>query len=103
MKKPKANRTRDLPEKIADVIIREIKHIPKSLKDKAKEDNVIMRILKVDEIRHTIAHTTKGDLALMLRKDQGREDYRFVLDAVPLPDEKNTELIKLFNGVLFTM
>lgn len=62
---------------------------------KALKDNKIMKILGVKEIRHHIAITDKGELTLMLRKDERAIDYRFVLDAVPLDDEKNGELKEL--------
>lgn len=75
----------------------------KELKELYKKDKEIMRVLKVDELRHIIAHTDKGDLSLMIRKDQNMGEYRFVLDAVPMEDEKNKKLMSLFNGVLFTL
>lgn len=70
---------------------------------KSKIDNKVMTDLKLNEIRHVIAHTDKGDLCLMLRKDGAAKDYRFVLDAVPMSDEQNKELLDLFNGVLFEL
>lgn len=70
---------------------------------KSKNDNAVMRALKLSEIRHVIAHTNKGDLCLMLPFEGTSKDYRFVLDAVPLSDEDNTKLLKLFNGVLFEL
>lgn len=75
----------------------------KNLKEKAKIDNAIISALKLTEIRHIIAHTNKGDLCLMLPKDGLAKDYRFVLDAVPYDDKTNSELMALFNGILFTM
>lgn len=74
-----------------------------TLTKKAKIDNLAMTSLKLEEIRHVIAHTDKGDLCLMLRKGGSGRDYKFVLDAVPVEEEKNKELMSLFNGVLFTI
>ncbi len=73
------------------------------LKEKARIDNSIMSITKVSEIRHIIAHTSKGDLCLMLPFKGTEFDYRFVLDAVPFDDKENKELLELFNGVLYTI
>lgn len=58
-----------------------------------KSDTKIMNLLKVTEIRHYVAQTNKGDLTLMLRK--GDNEYRLVLDAVPLEDELSKELLAL--------
>lgn len=74
-----------------------------TLKTKARRDNKVMRALKLSEIRHVIAHTSKGDLCLMLRFEGTERDYRFVLDAVPLSDKENKEMMELFDGVLFEM
>lgn len=64
---------------------------------KAAQDNKIMKILGITEIKHLIAHTNKGELTLMLRKGERAHDYRFVIDSVPLEDEKNDELKELYN------
>lgn len=69
----------------------------------AKQDNLAMKVLKVNELRHIICSTDKGDLSLMLRKGGTERDYRFILDAVPLDEAKNKELMQLFNGTLFTI
>lgn len=84
-------------------VIREIKFVPRSLKEMAKQDNMLMRALRLDEIRHILCHSDKGDIALMLRKEQTERDYRFVLDSVPVTDEKNKELTKIFNNIIFTI
>lgn len=55
-----------------------------------KQDHKIMEILGVNEIRHLIAHTSKGELTFMLR--QGGTEYQFVLDAVPVEKNANKEL-----------
>ena len=73
------------------------------LSEKAKVDNAVMRITKVSEIRHVIAHTSHGDLCLMLPFKGTAKDYRFVLDAIPFVDKENQELIELFNGYLYTI
>lgn len=75
----------------------------KPLKEKAKIDNAIMRITKVSEIRHVLAHTDKGDLCLMLPFKGTEYDYRFVLDSVPYDDKTNKKLLENFNGHLFTL
>lgn len=69
----------------------------------AKQDNLAMKVLKVNELRHIICTTDKGDLSMMLRKGGGENDYRFILDAVPCEDKQNKELLQLFNGILFTI
>lgn len=56
-----------------------------------KSDHIVMDALDVTELRHLIAETNKGSLTLMIRK--GESSYRLVLDAVPLDDEKNKELM----------
>lgn len=72
-----------------------------TLEQLAKKDNFIMNKLKVNEIRHMLAETNKGNLTLKLEKDGEAKDYRFVLDAVPFSDEDNTELLKAFKGILY--
>lgn len=74
-----------------------------SLKGKSVIDNKIMSLTKVNELRHIIAHTDKGDLCLLLKKGESERDYRFILDAVPYEDKENKELLELFNGSLFTI
>lgn len=59
-------------------------------------DNKIMKLLGLKEIRHMICHTNHGELTLMLRLGEDAKDYRFVLDSVPLDDEKNASLKELF-------
>ena len=58
-----------------------------------KQDNKVMEILGTKEIRHAILSTDKGDLSLLIRK--GETSYTFVLDAVPVSKETNTELMEL--------
>lgn len=74
-----------------------------SLTNMAKRDNKLMKMLRVNEIRHVVCHTDKGDFCLMLAKDGTAKDYRFILDAVPAEPKLNTELIEMFNGILFTL
>lgn len=65
-------------------------------------DNKIMKLLAsqgVEYITHPIAHTNKGDLRLMLRKDETAKNYRFVFDSVPVDDDMNDALKELFNLV----
>lgn len=57
------------------------------------QDNEIMRVLKVSEVRRIICNTNKGVLELMLRK--GDTKYFLTLDSVPLDKETNKELMDL--------
>jgi len=58
-----------------------------------------MRILKVSVLNHLILKTDKGDLTLQIRK--GEETYQFVLDSVPVSEEKQKELETFYKGILF--
>lgn len=60
-------------------------------------DNKIMKLLGVTEIRHRIALTNHGELTLMLRLGEDASSYHYVLDAVPLDEDKNSELKELLN------
>ncbi len=62
----------------------------------AARDNKIMKLLGTAELRHLIAHTTKGELTLSIRKGETAQNYRFVLDSVPLEDDHNDELKELY-------
>jgi hypothetical protein len=73
-----------------------------TLKEWAVQDNLIMRALKVSEISHIVAKTNLGDLNFKLNYEGTENDYRFTLDAVPFEDKENKELIKLFEGSLYT-
>lgn len=66
------------------------------LKQKSKVDNAIMRVLKVSELSHRIAGTTRGELTLKLTFGQSERDYRFYLDAVPVDDVQNKNLLSLY-------
>lgn len=68
----------------------------------ALRDNRIMKVLKVSELAHDVAHTNRGQLVLKLVFGQTGKDYRFVLDAVPFSDEDNAQLIDLFGDVIVT-
>jgi hypothetical protein len=59
-----------------------------------KNDNEIMRALNVSELRHHFAETNKGNLTAMIRF--GDTKYSFVLDAVPVEEEVNKQLHKLY-------
>jgi len=74
-----------------------------SLSDKAKRDNKVMEHLKVSEINHFIARTNRGELMLHLPYQGTSEDYWFILDSVRVDPEANKELIKSFNGILYTL
>ena len=56
-----------------------------------------MKLFNEPEIRHHIGWLGGKELSLMLRKGENAVDYRYVLDAVPLDDEKNAELKELLN------
>lgn len=71
-----------------------------NLTNKAILDNRLMKLAKVDEIRHVLAHTNKGDLCLMLKKGETEHEYRFVLDAVPFETNVNRELLEIFKESL---
>ena len=67
---------------------------------RSKIDNKIMKLFAiqgVEYITHPIAHTNKGELTLMLRKDESAHSYRFMFDSVPVDDETNDALKELFN------
>lgn len=68
----------------------------KELELKAKNDNLIMGILKVSELGHIVATTNKGPLVLRLPYKGSARDYRFILDAVPFDNKSNKELIARF-------
>ncbi len=72
-----------------------------TLTQKAKRDNQLMKLLRVNDIRHIICHTDKGDFCLGLSKGGSAKDYRFILDAVPVSDKENNELLEIFQGILF--
>ena len=74
----------------------------KTLQEKAKIDNEVMKTLKLDFIDTIIAQTPRGNLTLRLRLDQTSEDYVFVLDSVVQDKETNQKLLKLFNGIIYT-
>lgn len=72
-----------------------------TLSQMADRDNLIMKALKVSEVSSIIAKTNKGELTLRLKYEGTGNDYRFTLDAVPLEDKENKELLKLFEGLLY--
>ena len=76
--------------------MKEVKTINELLENKAKIDNAMMRGLKVKEIGHHIAWTDRGDLLLRIRSGQGATNYQFYLDAVPVTEIQNKQLIKLY-------
>lgn len=60
-------------------------------------DNKIMLLTKVNEIRHVLARTDKGELTVGLSKGQSDLMYQFYLDSIPYSLENNKELIAIFN------
>lgn len=67
-----------------------------NLEKQAKLDNALMKLLKIIEIRHVIAHTSHGDLCLVLMKGDTEADYFFVLDSVPFDEKTNKQLIDYY-------
>ena len=74
----------------------------KTIQEKAKIDNEVMKTLKLDFIDTMIAQTPRGNLTLRLRLDQTSDEYVFVLDSVVQDKETNQKLLKLFNGIIYT-
>lgn len=60
-------------------------------------DNKIMLVTKVNEIRHVLARTDKGELTVGLSKGQSDLMYQFFLDSVPFSEAINKELLTIFN------
>lgn len=58
-----------------------------------KQDDQIMKLLGVNQVRRVICDTDKGRLDLMIRK--GESKYFLVLDAVPLEPMLNKELMDI--------
>ncbi len=58
-----------------------------------QEDKHIMTLLGVSELSRVIAHTNKGYLTLLLRKNEDK--YHLILDSVPLDKETNKELMEM--------
>lgn len=71
-----------------------------TLAQRAIRDNDVMKVLKVEQLRHIVAHTNHGDLTLQLKKGQTEQDYIFVLDAVPCNAEQNKDLKILYKDIL---
>lgn len=69
-----------------------------TLKQKADNDNQMMKLLKITHISHILATTDKGVLALRLDKGGNENDYYFTLDAVPLDAQNNKEMMQ-FLGI----
>jgi len=59
-----------------------------------ERDQELMEILNINEINYTIANTDKGELVLSLRSDG--DDYRFLLNNVPVDEDLNSRLMKFF-------
>lgn len=59
----------------------------------AKQDQIVMDLLKVKEISRIICDTNMGTLKLRIRK--GETNYQFLLDAVELPKELHNELMEV--------
>ncbi len=75
-----------------------MKTVIEILEEKAKIDNAMMRGLKVKEIGHNVAQTDRGDLVLKLRAGEGATKYQFHLDAIPVEEKTNKQLLKLYFG-----
>lgn len=62
--------------------------------DKIKKiDDLVMKALDIKVIRRLICKTDKGELELVIRKGETR--HFLTMDAVPLPKEKNDELMDI--------
>lgn len=57
-----------------------------------------MEILKVGQVIHPVCWTDKGNLGILIRK--GEKEYRFMLDSVPMDDETDRKLNKLFPDLI---
>ncbi len=75
----------------------------KTLQEKAKIDNEVMKLLKISSIDYLVAKTSLGELTLRLPFEGTSEDYEFVLDSVVQDKETSQKLLKLFNGILYTL
>ena len=62
-----------------------------------KEDKELMQLLKVDYIAKPLVNTSKGLLAIVLRNNENK--YHITLDAVPLEDELQTQILKLYENI----
>ena len=58
-------------------------------------DNKTMELLKVNQLRHPLGWTDKGEFTLLLRK--GEKEYTFMLDAVPIEEAVGKRLMKLLS------
>lgn len=72
-----------------------------TLIEKARQDNRLMKALKIGEIRHILANTDKGTLCLTLKSGGTIADYKFTLDAVPFSNKENKQLMDFFEGTLY--
>lgn len=59
-----------------------------------KTHQVVMHLIKSDSISYVLAKTDKGELTLRLRK--GDDDWQVCLDAVPLEEEAQVKIKKLY-------
>lgn len=76
------------------------KKLKEEFNNLALRDNAVMRVLKVSELSHIVAQTDKGALTMKLRYKETGEDYRFVLDAVPVSDAENKEIMALLGSIV---
>lgn len=66
------------------------------MEEKIKKDLAIMRILKTKELRYNIGMTgERGSISLVITRED--PTYRFYVDAIPLEDEENEGMLKIFN------
>lgn len=66
------------------------------MQDKIKKDLAIMRVLKTKELRYSIGMTAeRGAISLVVTKEDPA--YRFYVDAIPLEDEENDAMLKIYN------
>lgn len=73
----------------------------KTLRELAIIDNRVMKALKLRSISHYVLSTDQGPLQMQLRFEGTEADYKFVLDAVPVEESINEDLLKLFDGTFY--
>lgn len=78
------------------------KQLKKELDSLALRDNAVMKVLKVSELAHIVAQTDRGALTMKLRFQGTGQDYRFVLDAVPVSDDENEDIMRLLGSIVLS-
>jgi hypothetical protein len=68
------------------------------LSTQIEKDKALINALGVDSISHHIVKTSKGDLALLLRKNEN--NYVVTLDTVPLTQDQMTFVMPAIEHLL---